>query len=65
MGNLRRYVAVIDVYVYAESDEEALELVNNIDDKINIEGFSRFNITELVEQPTGTLGNRLIELKFK
>ena len=60
MENLKRYVATIDVYIYAESDEQAIELTKNLDDKIKLDDFSRFNVLELVEQPTGTLGNRPI-----
>lgn len=63
MGNLKRYVALMDVYIYAESDEEAIKLAQNVNKNINVEGFSQFLVTELMEQPTGTLGNRPIDIK--
>lgn len=64
MRNLKRYVATIDVYVYAESDEQAIELTKNLDDKIKLDDFSGFNVLELAEQPTGTLGSRPIFSNF-
>ena len=64
MGNLKRYVATIDVYIYAESDEQAIELTKNLDDKIKLDNFNAFNILELAEQPTGTLGSRQIFSNF-
>jgi len=56
----KRYVAVVEFYVYAETDEKAIEQAKDFcksQDRVND---NKCSLTNLVEQPFGTLTNRQI-----
>lgn len=58
----KRFVAQIDFYVYANSDEEAKQKAEAICKGMRNEQDNHATLNELVEQPFGTLGNRKINL---
>ena len=59
----KRYVGVVEFYVYAENDEMAKIKAKEISDMIKDNyGDSHSKLTELYEQPFATFGNRKIDL---
>lgn len=56
----KRYIAIIELYVWANTDKEAIEqamqLCRSEDDKND----NSCQLIKLVEQPVATLGNRLV-----
>lgn len=57
-----RYVAVIDFYVYAHSDAEAIEKAKAICRHLDNKEDNNATLQTLVEQPYATFGNREIKL---
>lgn len=55
----KRYVAVIDFYIYANSDEEAKKKAQTMCTQID-DGENECSVIKLAEQPTGSLDNRVI-----
>lgn len=60
MRNVKRYVAVVEFYVWAETDDEAIELAKAVCKKQNDEKDNNCELVNLVEQPVGTFGNRQV-----
>lgn len=58
MAKEKRYVMTVDCYLWANTDEEAIEKAKAIAAQVNNEQDSWPELTELVEQPFGELGNR-------
>lgn len=58
---LKRYVAEISVYIYATSDTEAINEAFKIAHSLNDDSDCDACLTNLVEQPFGTLYNRTIK----
>lgn len=59
---MKRAVATIEVYVYGETDAELIEAAKEIVKRENDLNDSRASLTVLVEQPFGTIGNRVITI---
>jgi len=59
----KRYVAVIDFYVWAEDDEDAKQQAIQIAKDLADKEDNRAQLIQLASQPTGTLGNREIKLE--
>lgn len=62
MSEQTRYVAVVDMYVYASSDEEAKEKAREITIKLRKEHDNRAGVIELYEQPIGSGHYRDVKL---
>jgi hypothetical protein len=61
--NLKRYVAKIDIYVYAEDDKQAHEITESICTDLDSSGTEKnASILELGEQPFASLEYRKINL---
>lgn len=58
----KRYVATADFYVYADTDEEAIQKAKSIAKAQDIKYDDRCSLIELCEQPTGTIINRQIDI---
>ena len=56
----KRYVAVVGFYVWAKTDEEAIEQVKKQCKEQDDKNDDRCELIKLVEQPFATLDNRLI-----
>lgn len=56
----KRYVAVIDFYVWAESDEEATKKVRDLCKIQDAKNDDKCSLIELAEQPFGTLSSRKV-----
>ena len=56
MADKKRYVAVIEFYVYAENSAEATKKANILVDSENIQHDSQCKLTELWESPIGKVG---------
>ncbi len=56
----KRYVATIEFYVYAKDDNEAIEYVNKFCDEQKTKEDNQCEITNLIEQPFGTIESRKI-----
>ena len=56
----KRYVAVVEFYVWAKTDEEAIEQVKKQCKEQDDKNDDRCELIKLVEQPFATLDNRLI-----
>lgn len=54
----KRYVAVVDFYVYAKDDNEAMQKAKGMCD--SFDGDSECSVVKLVEQPFGTTNSRVI-----
>jgi hypothetical protein len=54
----KRYVAVVSYYVWANSDEEAINKVKLQCKAQDLKNDDHCELIELVEQPFATLGNR-------
>ena len=57
-----RYVATMDFYVWAHSDQEAVEQSRAIANNLAGEFDNRANVLSVVKQPHGTLGNTPVDL---
>lgn len=57
---MKRYVATIDLYVYAESDEQAKAKADKIAMTLYIDDDCKASVTEIGEQPFGTMEYRKI-----
>jgi hypothetical protein len=55
MKDLKRYVVTMDMYVYAENDYMARKHAHEAKDLINSDGDSRADVTEIGEQPFGSV----------
>lgn len=58
MAKTNRYVAVIELYVWADTDEKAIEQVKALCKEQDDKEDNGCSLVELVEQPFATLGNR-------
>lgn len=56
----KRYVAEIDLYIFAEDDDEAKEILNNYIEKIRTFSDNSASATKLIEQPFGVLASRKV-----
>jgi len=61
----KRYVGILDLYLFAETDEEAIIQIKELAKKIAEEDDNRCGVVDLVEQPIGTLNNRKIKIFFQ
>jgi hypothetical protein len=57
---LKRYVVTLEKYVFAENDKEAIYQAQKQAVKEQIAEDNRCSVTEIVEQPFGTIGNRKV-----
>lgn len=57
---MKRYVATIDMYVYAESDEQAKAKADKIAMTLYNDDDCKAAVTEIGEQPFGTMEYRKI-----
>ena len=58
----KRYVVTFEAYVYAPNDYMARKRAHAVNDSINeIMNVQDSDITDIVEQPFGTLGNRKLD----
>jgi len=63
MATLKRYIATIDIYVYAEDDESALNEAKTICDKINHkDDLSKADVIKLASNDFGSISSKIIEL---
>lgn len=60
MEQEKRYVAVIEFYIWAKTDEEAVEQVKKRCKEQGAKNDDMCELMKLVEQPFATLGNRLV-----
>ena len=59
---MKRYVVTFEAYVYAPNDYMARKRSHAVNDSINeIMNVQDSDITDIVEQPFGTLGNRKLD----
>ena len=58
MEQEKRYVAVVEFFVWAKTDEEAIEQVKEQCKEQDDKNDDRCELIKLVEQPFATLGNR-------
>lgn len=57
---MNRYVTTMDIYVYASSDEEAIEKSVQLADEIAKKDDNHCEVINIVEQPFATIGNRQV-----
>lgn len=60
---LNRYVATVDFYVWADSDEDAIYQARHIAAQQSTKRDDRCSVIDIVEQPQGKIGNRKVVLK--
>lgn len=60
MAEDKRYVAVVEFYVYAKTDEEATEKAKAMCKEQDKKNDDRCSLVKLVEQPFATLGSRIV-----
>lgn len=58
MSKEKRYVVTIEMYVWAETDEEAINESIEAAHEINRAEDNGCAVVSVVEQPAGTIGNR-------
>lgn len=62
MAKDKRYVVTFEAYVYAPNDYMARKRAHAVNDSINaIMNVQDSEVTDIVEQPFGTLGNRKLD----
>jgi hypothetical protein len=61
MGKEMRYVATMNFYVWANSDQDAAEQAKSIASDLDMNLDNRASITGLVKQEHGTFGNTPVE----
>ena len=62
MDKDNRYVVTFEAYVYAPNDYMARKRAHAVSDSINaIMNVQDSQVTDIVEQPFGTLGNRKLD----
>lgn len=59
---MKRYVAEADFYIYAESDEKAKMIIEEISIQQRLKYDSHFKVHNLTEQPFATLVNRKVKI---
>ena len=57
---MKRYVVTLEKYVFAENDKEAIFQAQKQATDEQIAHDNRCSVTEIVEQPFGTNGNRKV-----
>lgn len=62
MSVKKRYVVVVDMYVWNESDEGAKKQAKAITSQLSNREDCSANIIEIYEQPTGTIEKRKVIL---
>jgi len=62
MSKDKRYVVTFEAYVYAPNDYMARKRAHAVNDSINaIMNVQDSEVTDIVEQPFGTIGNRKLD----
>jgi len=61
MTKVKRYVLTVDLYIYEDSDEKAMETANVYIEKLQETEDNQASIVSLNEQTWGELSNRKIE----
>ena len=62
MNKDNRYVVTFEAYVYAPNDYMARKRAHAVNDSINaIMNVQDSEVTDIVEQPFGTIGNRKLD----
>ena len=61
MKKKKRYVVVIDTYVYAENDYMARKNAHKLADNLRNLRDNQAAVLDIVEQPFGTIGNRKLK----
>ena len=62
MAKDKRYVVTFEAYVYAPNDYMARKRSHAVNDSINaIMNVQDSEVTDIVEQPFGTIGNRKLD----
>lgn len=59
---MKRYIATISYYIYAEDDADAIRQAQIECDNLNKIEDCNTSIDSIYEQPFGTIGNRKVEL---
>lgn len=57
---MKRYVVTLEKYVFAENDKEAIYQAQKQAVKEQVTEDNRCSVTEIVEQPFGSIGNRKV-----
>ena len=57
---MKRYVVTLEKYVFAENDKEAIFQAQKQATDEQIAHDNRCSVTEIVEHPFGTIGNRKV-----
>jgi len=57
---MKRYVGTIEMYVWAENDDQAIDNLSELCKEQRRLNNNDCSVVGLVEQPTGTLGNRVV-----
>ena len=57
---MNRCVFEFDCYGWPKDDEEAMKLAKEIEKLVNDKYDNSTSVNKIVEQPSGTIGNRLI-----
>lgn len=61
---MKRYVATVEFYVWADSDMEATNQAKSLCKEQDAKADNRCELVSLVEQPFGILGNRSVKLSL-
>ena len=61
MGKEKRYVATMDFYVYANDDQDAINKSKALADNMNMNLDNQAEITGLVRQEHGAIGNSPVD----
>jgi len=57
---MKRYVVTLEKYVFAKNDKEAIYQAQKQAVKEQVAEDNRCSVTEIVEQPFGSIGNRKV-----
>jgi hypothetical protein len=60
---MKRYVVEIDLYVYADNDEDAKAQAQEIADNLDLDSDNKADVKEISELSWGSMRPRKVELK--
>ena len=58
---MKRYAVTIDLYVYAESDDKAIEQADDIAKYMDLDNDNKASVVSIHEQQFGKLTNRKVK----